>query len=312
MVTFASLLPGVREIRTPLLAGYVWLAAAWIALHSHFHARATPSSVRALVTGGSGQKLIAAGAVSFAALLLGIAAGGCYSVASHLIRRFQRPVDPVAGFLRWRPIQAAMSTGIGRLETGPTKTGLQTLNLLAVERVRAIEKTLRRGGHDLRELAFSLFLDDTEDDDRDARMADPVRHGLANVSLTNVREAIAAWTVIRILDERELLARRLVGNDPALFSEFDRLRSEAEFRVGITPPLLTLALVASFVWSWWIALALLVCPVLVNEGIRRADAAGDLLVDALVLDKVNAPAFERITRVADEIAESQGPQVARN
>ena len=29
----ASLLPGVRELRSPLAAGYVWLAALWLLFH---------------------------------------------------------------------------------------------------------------------------------------------------------------------------------------------------------------------------------------------------------------------------------------
>lgn len=34
----ATLLPGVREVRAPLVAGYLWLLAFWIFLEPHFHA----------------------------------------------------------------------------------------------------------------------------------------------------------------------------------------------------------------------------------------------------------------------------------
>jgi hypothetical protein len=38
---FASLLPGLRDLRAPLSAGYLWLTAAWL-----FYAPHLPASIR--------------------------------------------------------------------------------------------------------------------------------------------------------------------------------------------------------------------------------------------------------------------------
>jgi hypothetical protein len=70
---FASLLPGLREVRTPLAAGYLWLVGAGLYFHDKIPARAHATGLWAQlhelsVIVGIGPTLAA---VSFVAYLIG-------------------------------------------------------------------------------------------------------------------------------------------------------------------------------------------------------------------------------------------------
>ena len=71
----ASLLPGLRDLRTPLAAGYLWMVGLWLLLHNKVPmsvAEAPAGPIKSLYEIGSllGQAVILA-ALSFIAYLLG-------------------------------------------------------------------------------------------------------------------------------------------------------------------------------------------------------------------------------------------------
>lgn len=44
-------------------------------------------------------------------------------------------------------------------------------------------------------------------------------------------------------------------------------------------------------------------PVLVRQAVRKGDQASDLLIDAMLIGKVEAPAFEQLARVVAELGD---------
>ncbi len=104
--------------------------------------------------------------------------------------------------------------------------------------------------------------------------------------------------MILLLRELDLMFTRLIGESMELHSAVDRLRAEADFRLAVLPPLLclsvTLAVQASIFWVATFPVLFL----LYKQGIWRREEAGDLLVDALALHKVEAPSLEKLDLAA--------------
>jgi xanthine/uracil/vitamin C permease (AzgA family) len=98
---------------------------------------------------------------------------------------------------------------------------------------------------------------------------------------------------------------RLLGNDPELYGEYDRLRSEGEFRLAVADPsiilIVTLAIISSPVWLY----ALIGVIILEVLGIRKVDASTALLIDAIRAGRVTSPILEDLKM--DYIRERSGP-----
>jgi hypothetical protein len=104
--------------------------------------------------------------------------------------------------------------------------------------------------------------------------------------------------------EFDLMLMRLLGTEPDLFSAIDRLRSEAEFRVALMPPLLGLAGVLGLRASvWWAALTVIVAVVLARQGATRSRQANDALLEALRVDRAHAPSIDGVDEVIDGVRE---------
>lgn len=302
----AALLPGIRELRTPLAAGYLWLTVLWLILSPRIDRLDLPSGAISLIeSDGAGQLIAIGSAVTFAALIVGILAEGTYDLLLRYVIRRALPTDPVRGFLGWRDLLRRLASAGSRLRSGPTKGGLRSLTLAATEAVREAERKLDRSASDLRDLVLLLgFVRGRSDrmlsDEERAR----ARAELDQIATDRVRDSLRAWLVIRIIDQLDLLARRLVSEDPALFSVYDRLRSEAQFRTAITPPLFAITLSSALIWTGWAALALVALPILVTQAIRKGDQASDLLIDAMLIGKATAPAFEQLSRTTVQLTEA--------
>ena len=78
-------------------------------------------------------------------------------------------------------------------------------------------------------------------------------------------------------EEYESLAVRMQIQRPELYSEYDRLQSEAELRLSIAPPLAVVVGVLAVTASLWWVLGLALVYVLVREG-AKARLAAEMLV----------------------------------
>ena len=88
----ANLLPGIRDIRTPLATGYIWLLTFWLWLPAHFRdtrpSEGVPGDIAQLAH-YSGRVGIAI-ALSFIAYLIGA-----------LSALFDAPLTAIGSFLSW-------------------------------------------------------------------------------------------------------------------------------------------------------------------------------------------------------------------
>jgi chromosome segregation ATPase len=105
----------------------------------------------------------------------------------------------------------------------------------------------------------------------------------------------------RVEQELDLVAFRLVSDKPELFAEYDRIRSEAQFRMSIIPPLFALVGVLSLISSQFWVMTLLGLGFFYRQAYHKSQAAGDRLADALALGKVQAPTLEKIAVVVTQI-----------
>jgi hypothetical protein len=104
----------------------------------------------------------------------------------------------------------------------------------------------------------------------------------------------------RIRGELDLIERRLIGERKELYAESDRLRSESEFRLALAPPLFVLAVALALTESYWYGFGVFVAVILYWQGVRRIEQRNDLLIDALVLDRVKSPTVERLEAQVNE------------
>jgi hypothetical protein len=99
-------------------------------------------------------------------------------------------------------------------------------------------------------------------------------------------------TVADLIADFPLVRARLLHQSVDTVSEIDRLRAEAEFRSAIFLPLLALVgVLVCSVSAWWLFVAPLMLTLIATAGVRRRDA-GDLMADALVQGVVKAPSVE--------------------
>ncbi len=105
----------------------------------------------------------------------------------------------------------------------------------------------------------------------------------------------------KVIDDLDLVATRLIGNETELYSAVDRLRAEAEFRLAIVLPLAALSILLGLgLHQLWYCTVVLP-GILLVDGNRRDRAARDLVVDALLLRRVEAPAIEKFEQSAKDV-----------
>ena len=103
----------------------------------------------------------------------------------------------------------------------------------------------------------------------------------------------------QVAEEMPLVATRLLGKETDLFHEFDRQRGESNFRLVIIPPLLLLVIVLALKVNVALLLLLVSVPLFYWQGVRFRQQASDVLIDSLVVGRVEAPAIEKLERASE-------------
>jgi hypothetical protein len=269
----ANLLPGIREIRTPLATGYLWLLTFWLWLPAHLKKNAPTSGILGEFTqlahyvGRIGIGI----AISFVAYLIGI------------LSQFLRGPVPRLGtisayipkFIRSRNIYGSnFNVSLGSFLMAPF------VNYYPNDyRDVSPEYARRRLGN---QIAFAL-----------------ANGTLSTQGLTSLNEFMTKMVdanEINGLRQRQYLAylvsevpgegNALVGRESELYSLYDRLISEYEFRIGISIPLTALIITLAISWSPLFLIALLPLLVLLGAGSNQRMDAGDLLADAVRLGRI--------------------------
>jgi len=281
-----NLLPGFRELRAPLAAGYLWLIVPWILWTPTCEDSELTMSACELNSAFSDVGLGALAIASFAAYLLGALS---ITFCSLPLRRWLQ-VGGVRRHEHLRPVSARADRYLQRLATE------------TVERL-----SLALG---LTETSLTEVLDEVLDEEvprrsrrwpwqrRPDRSAAVLRaDSPAPVPEEAVHRDRLVSAMARELDD--IVLTRLLGRDPELFSAIDRRRAEVDFRLAIIPPLVAvLAVVASGVpviaGIAVAAGAVLFVAALGWDALASQRKANEDLTAAIADGRVRAPALERV------------------
>jgi hypothetical protein len=274
-----NLLPGLRDLRAPLAAGYLWLVSLWLLVADRLPEKTEATGALAAMFKladalGPVSTVIAA---SFAAYVLGAISE---TLLEYIINRVRVTiVEQRGGSYAGNPTRGMSYSGYLRLrEVVQSQVEHETMRIADMgdfaEFVDRYEMKYDRS------IAVEGSLHDTLDRLTDV-FADDVRTGL------------------------HLIEDRLMGKNPELYGVIDRLDAESEFRMAIAPPLAVLVSILAVELSWLFLVALLGVVILFASGLQRGTKASAKLVDALVNESLEAPALEALRKDVDEVLAGQ-------
>jgi hypothetical protein len=277
----------VRHVRAPLAAGYIWLLGVSLLVAPHMPSRTTAEgglgTMRSLAHGLGPLEvgLIA----SFVAYLIGEISVSVFAFPIQYLAFVLARARTGTSMRKWR-IQDMRAA-----EAGFTFQSMKSLQTAARERLVEAARVLGPGEDALGPL-INLLSRWEEPADRDIFYQE---HPARYMQMDYLVEQATAQTS----REFDLLGTRLLASQPEVFAEFDRRRSEAEFRRAIVAPLLFVMIVLAVVWTPLTLIGLPIIGLLLHQGEQRAEAASDLLADALLLRQIEGPTLENVRRTAE-------------
>lgn len=261
-----SILPGLRDVRTPLACGYMWLVAAWLAFADHLP-RTRPSAGMAASIwdlGGHLGKAAVLAAITFAAYLIGA------------VLEF----DPTR---LWRSIGVPSASSV-----------LQTIRFGGFEvEFEELANQNREKGADVASNTVRADDANKEDEESNANAQDDLERRVEEVNkkresierdLEALREDMSGSSGVETM---QALATKLQASNTELFGRYDRLQAEASLRLNIAVPLATL--LELIIWRspllFWIKLPLSLVPVvlaaiLLRQSLLRVRSANQVLIMA--------------------------------
>lgn len=268
-----NLLPGLRDLRAPLAAGYLWLTGLWLLLADSIPSRGTATGVIAdayILVGALGHAPAIA-ILSFVAYVLGAVLsvdvdGRTVFIITHihLIPSDYRE-HPYSVLISNRSItELIFSIGnlkenVPRIAFGDEDEAIQEWNASLQPGILAGDWVFGRSGEWTRD----------------------IWRGLLGYLIENLTREI-----------RQLVTRLRVSSPP-LFDQYDRLRGEAEFRLSITFPLVFIGGVLAWKWT---PLWLLLLPgifLITRSGVRRVRDAADVIAQAALAGYVTPTSWMR-------------------
>jgi hypothetical protein len=321
-----NLLPGFRELRAPLAAGYLWLLVPWILWTPACADSELTKSVCRLDSVFSGVGLGAVAVASFAAYLLGALS---ITFCSAPLRRWLQ----VGGVRRAEHLQPVSARAVRYLERVASDT-VDRLSLALALTETSLKDVLdevlsneppppsrsrpwqRRPGRAPAQSRLDSpsrrrpWRRQPEDGPMELRADSPAPPPEEEVNRDRLVKAMA-----RELDD--IVLTRLLGRDPDLFSAIDRHRAEVDLRLAIIPPLVAvlaavaigIPLIAAFAVA---AGAILFVAALGWDALATQRQANDELAAALADGRVPAPALERVeAEVAGLIGRSKLDELRR-
>jgi len=278
-----NLLPGLRDLRAPLAAGYLWLAGFWLLVVNAVPARSAATGVLAHIYTlasalGRGTVLVA---ISFVAYLIGsvLSVDADGAVVASLAPRVTRVLGE------------RESINIVQVR-GVNITG--RLSIKVIDDI--IDKAIQLKASAVLPIMPGKF-HDNDDDTIKVVLAEwnagvkypifPRRHGrLLHHEYERYGWVNSPWALLssnmieNLLREIRQLVTKLRVSSPPLFDQYDRARGEAEFRISVAFPLIFLAGVLAWKWTPLWLLLLLGVILIMESGLRRAREATDVVAQA--------------------------------
>lgn len=322
MGVLANALPGIRDVRPPLLAGYAWLLFGWLAFGYRVEA-GDDGYIRELVDLAADVGSIwTAAAVSVAAYLVGLLSRDL----SRTVIAFARQARRLRVEERAVEIERRRQRRPQRDPRGP-RGGIRRVGHLAAQTLReALSVATASFAASLRAIWVGMEASGTAEAAA-ARLrvsldrSDPIVRGLVDerapraIALVNNttgearerrREAVdhaLQQLTVGLQRELDLPATLLAGDQPELFAEADRVRAEGELRAAMIPPLVAIVVLLAITTSWLWSFALLGILQLLVQSIRREDEARRLIGTALLFGRVRSAAVAQFDTTMRRFAE---------
>ncbi|MEU4741543.1 hypothetical protein AB0G02_13915 [Actinosynnema sp. NPDC023658] len=262
----ASLLPGLRQFRTPLAAGAVLVVSIvlCIGVGKLTGPGATGLARDAQQLARAAGRPVALAALGFVAFLTGVV---WQSVWQFSVRAVCRRLGP-------RSTREAYATTSRAVFAGLSKRVLAELTDVVATRLR---RELSTSGTHAEEFRGALN-----------RLTEG--NGDANATERLVRSGAESLTPLAARELLELVPARLITAEKDLWTSWDQARAEAEFRSTLAVPLGALAGTLAIMYHplWW--LGVLIVPVLVQIAGESARRGTGVLLEAVRAQK--APLFD--------------------
>jgi hypothetical protein len=270
----ASLLPGLRDLRTPLATGYMYFLLVFLWLGRGRLLPDQPNNKlleRIYDLSDLGGPAARVTALSFAAYLVG---------SIFVVRQIDRP--------RW----LVRVLGAGEVNRSTR------LYLWIEQQVTTLESSdlgasrlMDRG--DIPELfkhELRAALADVQSDPV------PQIQSMSKVEREHYLEHRALTSALNsaLLSEHEALVTRMQIERETLFNDYDRLRSEAELRLSIFVPLTALAITAAVQWNPPALIGLLIPLILLAQAIRMQARADERVQQALMTGVISSPTIDQL------------------
>lgn len=309
---FSTLLPGVRELRAPLVTGALWAAVVWLVIG---HAVATSGASRSLARRFEGLEVptsawLVVGAFMtylIGSLLVVRASPFTWLTETSLVRTLRWKIDMLnEGKPARRPILRPATWFWGKWVLDGRFEWLSTAGFESSERLLPVRGWLlnefdtswadgrvpvTRGfeGGCMPPSGFEAFYD-----------AKSVEDCTVYGDGFDLRESLAEGFVQEVLRERDAVEVCIHTRFPSVYAEIERLRAEGELRLSIFWPLMTLIIVLAVQWTPWAVVLLFLPPWLARDGFRRLRQAADQTWGVLMAREVTSPTLEAMKAAKDD------------
>jgi hypothetical protein len=329
----ASAIPGLRDLRAPLVAGYFWLLVAWLALDpsTPLAQHADPGVARSLVdlAEAVGPAATAAG-VSVVAYVVGALSVSLPGVIGAFLQPpvvigdlslslADEPSDAEA-YLYPRDAERVPSrlrrwlfrTTASLLRRIPGARGTFEVSFVGmsgwwrglVEELEALERRISQQETAQRQIEIRRRLWAYASSNLDAHPTRPPALEEARETLEERWEELPLTDLVALLERIDALGpqiRReldlpntlLVGDQPEIYAEADRARAEAEFRLALVLPSLALVVVLVAREGWLWAFGFVASWALLVTGLAKKAEARTFINNSIDSGKTPSPAARR-------------------
>ncbi|MET8082407.1 hypothetical protein [Streptomyces sp. NPDC005303] len=255
-----SLLPGLRDVRTPLAAGLIYLLTAWLFLAPGIPKRDQATGVIKSLYDLSEicGKPASLATVAFCAYLIGSLAGAA--------------IEKITLF-------ATLIVRKSYMPSLSQEAEADLISFLISELVGVPFREVRFSGRGNNSSPYNIVAMTISIGDRRSEM------GLA---YTHLETGLGF--------ERSQLRIKLLITKPEIYGEYDRYTAEADFRLGVAVAgigLISAWAIMGSAW-WWLALA---CPILlVPAALMKSRQANDLLIQTIVAGELSSSTLDAVVR----------------
>ena len=306
----SALLPGVREFRTPLVTGLLWVACLWVLVGfkvaesdstGEFVRRFRVDDLPPVVWLGGGALLV-------------------YLVGSLLVVRTS-PLRFVSA--KGRPRIQAVVARLDDEREPKCRRHRVVWKLWRGDRLRRAKQLVRVLGADgERYQAVDAWLyNEFQSLSADGRVpvmrsfdggctaptgfqafysTDSLKDHPAYSDSWELRSALSERFVDEVKAEQAAVEVRVQMRFPEVYSEIDRLKVEGELRLSIFWPLVILTVLLAWTWSPFALVLLLIPPFLLRDGFERRRQASEKTWGALMAREVTSPILDAMDSAKDQ------------